>query len=142
MGDIILTNIISDGFTANCSAGRIKIEDGNIKNANIINSYGDIDLEGKLESINAQCSMGRVKLSGEISGENILSSDYGNVDIEGTLYGNYDISADMGEIEVSTSLKESEYNLDLSADMGNYKNRQIKMRETERRLIITELKII
>ncbi len=120
-GDIILTNIISDGFTANCSAGRIKIEDGNIKNANIIDSYGDIDLEGKLESINAQCSMGRVKLSGEISGENILSSDYGNVDIEGTLYGNYDISADMGEIEVSTSLKESEYNLDLSADMGNIK---------------------
>lgn len=120
-GDIILNDIMSDGFTANCSAGRIKIEDGNIKNANIINSYGDIDLDGKMESINAQCSMGRVKLSGEISGENVLSSDYGNVDISGTLYGNYDLKAEMGEIEVSTSLKESEYNLDLSADLGDIK---------------------
>ncbi len=47
----------------------------------------------------------------------------------------------MGEIEVSTSLKESEYNLDLTADMGNIKV-DGKKRKTARRLLITEHRII
>lgn len=94
-----------------------------------INSdLGNIHVEGCEVSGNAimTAALGNITIDDSEFKRIDLSADMGNIEFAGKVEGDITAQADMGNIEVELDGKESDYNIELSADMGDVKYKDQK----------------
>lgn len=100
LGEVELENMSAGSTIVNASLGSVKCRNFTSSRFDASLSMGDLDVEDStLSNIDVNSSMGKIELSGNLS-------------------GNIHLDCDMGDIELRTSRPRSEFNINVSTDMG------------------------
>ncbi|MDD6794683.1 MAG: DUF4097 family beta strand repeat-containing protein [Clostridiaceae bacterium] len=137
-GNINLNSLSSDSVNIKADDGKISLDNSNCKAINLNSDFGDIIVNNtKTEDFNSTSQSGSLKFndftankitatneSGDIKADKIytngldLNLESGKVKINGELKGTNIINSDCGDIEITSSLQEDQYSLDLECDSG------------------------
>jgi hypothetical protein len=81
---------------------------------------GDFTVEGlSISTLSLSADVGDIYVSSCTLGEdNEISADVGNVELKDCTFTSLSVEADVGDVSVNSGLDLSDYNMELSADMG------------------------
>ena len=123
MGNVVVTvprDITLEYLSIESDTGSITLDGIQIASMELDQSFGDTVLKNcswTYADIDNDC--GSIMGTGLASAGLDASVDMGEVDLEGDFTGETDIEASMGSVKLTLSGKQSDYDIDLDADLGN-----------------------
>ncbi len=115
-GNFNLKRITAEKLDVTADAGNVEIKDSTLGDCKFDTSAGRIKVDDSvMNSVNAETSMGEIDFDNTTFGKGEVNSDLGKISIDGT-FDELKSTASMGNIEVDNTNDAAKY--DISIDMG------------------------
>jgi DUF4097 and DUF4098 domain-containing protein YvlB len=103
-----------------CDVGNIEIKNCKVNKATLLTYTGNIEVHNiEASKVKSYNDVGNIIISNSTIKECLEASNaLGNIEIDGKLYGNVDIDADLGNVELYIDGKKELYNYKVSCDLG------------------------
>lgn len=121
---------VLDNMDISSDVGDIKIYNTGSENISVDADVGNITLESCVfESSDIEGDVGNVKINSSNLGNSNIETDTGNINIDSCEFKDIDIYDDVGNITLNTNVDLTNYEIDLSTDMGSIKYKGEKQKK-------------